>query len=270
LTEDAFAKWLRERGARLVSHRGRWWKRSLRGFYEPVHWLARLTCDEATAPAVSRWGFRANLDDAFASSANGSIPLFWLPDLAGYDEHRLSSNRRNQLRRCRKRVQIVELSDPDLLRDQGYEVCASSLSRTAYRQVPPREAYLHDVAADVHCGRRLVLAGLVDERLAGYVIGYAVDGIAYLDDVTISTEAMSSYMGIGLHFEFAQACRRSSGITMLVHGLHSREDAPLCTFKVGMGFAVRHVPTRVRINPLAGSVIRRRYPDKYYRLTGRG
>jgi hypothetical protein len=100
-----------------------------------------------------------------------------------------------------------------------------------------------------------VLAGrpahdrLIDGRLGGYVIGLAVDSIAYLDDVTISTEAMSSYIGIGLHFEFAQAWRRP-GIKMLVHSLHSREDVPLCTFKEGMGFAVKQVPAKVRINPL--------------------
>jgi hypothetical protein len=267
LTEEAVARWQGERGLRVFSHRNRWWKQTLRGFYEPIHWTACLSAAEATAPAILRWGFRATLRDELASSANGSIPLFWLPDLAKYDEGRLSSNRRNQLRRCRKRVQIVQLTEPDLLREQGYEVCASSLTRTAYRQVPTREEYVREVAADAHRGRRLVLAGLIDGRLGGYVIGFAVDSTAYLDDVTISTGAMSSYIGIGLHFEFAQACRRS-GIKMLVHGLHSREDVPLCTFKEGMGFAVKQVPAKVRINPLMSQFLRRRYPDKYYRLTG--
>jgi hypothetical protein len=267
LTEETFARWQAERGVRVFAHRGRWWKQTRRGFYEPVHWMARLTADEATAPARLRWGYRATLREELAGTANGSIPLFWLPNLASYDEGSLTSNRRNQLRRCRKRVQLVQLTGLDLLREQGHQVLASSLARTAYRAVPTRQEYVREMAADVHRGRRLVLAGLIDGRLGGYLIGSAVDGTAYLDDVAIATEALSSYIGIGLHFEFAQACRRS-GITMLVHGLHSREDGPLCTFKEGIGFAVKQVPATVHIHPLMRRFLRRRYPDKYYRLTG--
>ncbi len=269
ITETDLANWHRSIGTKVIYHRDRYWRETAFGFWEPLHWIARLTAVQATRPSILCWGFRAALCEDDAAAATGSLPVHVLTDVANYDLQSLGSNRRNHLRRCYKRSQIVQLTGIELLQNQGYEVFVSSSKRTAYAKLMSKEEYLTNLPADMNPKYQLVIAGLIDGKLGGYVRGFAVGKTAYINDVKIATEAYSSYIGIGLAFEFVQVCRRSGKIDEVVYGLHSREDSALCVFKEGMGFPPQHIPSRVEINPLAGKLIEWRYPDKYYRLTGK-
>lgn len=268
ITEEELAHWYREQGTHVIYHQGRYWKQTVLGFYEPLHWMARLNAQQATCPTQFCWGFRAVLCEADAAFANGSIPIYSLSNLETYDLQSLTSKRRNQLRKCRKQVKIVPLTESALLQEQGYEVVFSALTRTAYTKPPSKADYLAKLADYVAPERRLILAGLIGDQLGGYITGYAVSEIAYIEDLIVATEALSTDIGSGLQFEFAQICRRSGTIRELVHGLHSREDRGLCFFKEGMGFQVNHIPAKVQVNPIIEKVIHWRYPHKYYRLTG--
>lgn len=268
-TEPEHAAWLREDGRRVREHRGRWWMSLRPGFWRPVHFLARLTAVEATKPAPLCWGFQAPLREEDAASANASAPMHWVSDLDDFGEQNLSSNRRYQLRKSRRLVELVEATGPALLREQGYDVLASSLLRTEYGKTPTRDEYRARVERAVRPGREFVLAGLVEGRLGGYVTGFAIGPIAYLDDVVIATEALSTQIGIGLQFEFVEICRRSPGIQEVVHGLHAPEDEALSMYKQRIGFPVRHVPARLWLVPGALPLLRRAAPPVYYRWTGR-
>lgn len=269
MTEAELANWQRSQGTKVICHRDRYWRETAFGFYEPLHWMARLSAQQATSPTVLSWGFRTALCEDDSVVANGSIPIHLLTNVADYDMQSLGSNRRNHLRRCYKRSKIVQLTGLALLQEQGYEVMLSSNQRTAYAKLPSKEEYLASLSADSNVVYQLVLAGLIDGKLGGYISGYAVSGTAYIQDVKIATEAFSSYIGIGLAFEFVQACRRSGSIHEVVYGLHSREDSALCVFKEGMGFPAKHIPTKIEMNQMIAQFIRSRYPHKYYRLTGR-
>jgi hypothetical protein len=117
-------------------------------------------------------------------------------------------------------------------------------------------------------GSHLVLAGIIDGRLGGYLTGTRVRGSAYIDNVWIATEALRSAIGTGMVFEFVQACRRGSGVREVVFGLHSIEDPSLVAFKEHLGFSVVQVPAKARINRFVAAVVRRWRPHEYYRLTG--
>ncbi|MBX9252849.1 hypothetical protein H1Q63_02360 [Desmonostoc muscorum CCALA 125] len=268
MTEEECADWYRKRGTHVIRHRDRYWKETVRGFYQPLHWLARLSAQEANSPTLLSWGFQATLSEVDATAANASMPIHWLPNLENYDFQSLTSNRRNHLRKCYKQVNIVQLDKSTLLQQQGYEVFLSALKRTAHRQILSKKDYLAGVADYVVPEKQLILAGLNGDELLGYVTGYAVNSIAYIDEVIIATEALPTNIGTGLLFEFAQVCRRSGLIRELVNGLHSREDEKLCVFKEGMGFQVKHIPAKVQMNPIIEQFIQWRYPDKYYRLVG--
>ncbi len=269
MTEEECADWYRKRGRHVIRHCDRYWKETVRGFYQPLHWLARLSAQEANSPTPLSWGFQATLSEIDATMANASMPIHWLPNLENYDFQSLTSNRRNHLRRCYKRVNIVQLNKSTLLQQQGYEVFLSALKRTAHRQIPSKKDYLIEVADYIVSEKQLILAGFNGDELLGYITGYAVNSTAYIDEVIIATEALHTNIGTGLVFEFAQVCRRSGLIRELVNGLHSREDEKLCIFKEGMGFQVKHIPAKVQINPIIEQFIQWRYPDKYYRLIGR-
>jgi hypothetical protein len=277
LTEDEMAIWRRYQGYRVSAHHGRFWMEMPPGFLQPVHLVARFSRQEASAPTALSLGFRAVLSEIASEAANGALPVHVLSDLAGYTIERLSSNRRNHLRRCYKRAAIVQITGSAPLRQQGYEVFQSALKRTGYGRPQRREDYL--AGLEIWCGnidrsekvapaRRVVLGAFVNDSLGGYLGGFAVDGTAYIEEIYISTEALSNYVGIGLVFEFVQVCRRSEGIAEVIYGPHSREDESLCTFKQSIGFPVRKFPTRIRVLPIVAQLLRWRYPHKYYRWTG--
>lgn len=268
MTEKEYANWHSQIGGHVVYYQGRYWQEVTFGFYEPIHWLARLSAEQAKSPVLLCWGYRTTLCNDDIAKANSSIPIQLLTNIQNYTLQSLGSNRRNHLRRCYKRTQLVQLTSPALLEEQGYDVLLSSTQRTGHEPLPSKEDYLASLQTYTNLKSSLILAGLVDNKLGGYITGYAINGTAYIHEVRIATEAYSSYVGIGLVFEFVQACRRSGEINEVVYGLHSREDSALCVFKESMGFPAKHIPTKVKINPIIRQIIRNRYPHKYYRLTG--
>lgn len=268
MTEEEFANWQRQQGMRFICHRGRYWEELRPGFYQPIHLLARLSAEQATRPAPLCWGFRSALCEDDVGAANGSIPIHLLSNFKGYDLQSLPSHRRNHVRKCRKRVKLVQLINSALLQEQGYEVVCSAIARTAHSTVPQPESYQASLVDYISPGHRLVLAGLIDCKLGGYITGYAVSGTAYIENVYIATEALPTSIGSGLIFEFMQACYRCGAIREVVYGQHSREDQSLCLFKEEMGFPVKLIPGKIRVNPIIAQYMRWRYPHKYYRLTG--
>jgi hypothetical protein len=270
LTERGLAELRRKEGARVIEHGGRYWEEAgAPGFFQPVHLLAQLTPEEATRPTPLSWGYRAALTPEDAEAANGSIPVMRLANLASYDVNSLSSSRRNRLRKCQRLVRIVQLTGPDLLEAQGYELVVEALSRTGHRKPPSREDYVAEVRRYFEGNQWCVLAGLIDGRLGGFRISYAVDGVAYGVNSYYATWALPTNISTGLVFEFAQLCRRTPKVRLLVSGLHSREDATLGQFKEDMGFVLEHMPSRWSMNVLARTFIRWNRPHAYYRLTGR-
>ncbi|MUL38995.1 hypothetical protein BWI75_22490 [Gloeocapsopsis sp. AAB1 = 1H9] len=268
MTEAKMANWRRQQGFHIISHDGRHWERIRPGFYQPIHLLARLSAEQATKPTQLCWGFRAALDEANIAVANGSIPIHLLSDLDSYDMQNFSSNRRHNLRRCQKRVKIVELTSTALLEQQGFEVVLSATKRTQYLGAPSKQEYLTSLTDYIAPQHRLVLAGIVGDQLGGYISGYAVDGTAYFENLYVATEMLTTNINSGLVYEFVQVCRRSGKIREIVNGLHSREDQALCVYKDSIGFPVINIPAKVFLNTILGSFIQWRYPHIYYRLTG--
>lgn len=268
MTEIEMASWRRQQGFHIISHRDRYWERIRPGFYQPVHLLARLSAEQATKPTQWCWGFRAALSEADSVMSNGSIPIHILSDLHSYDLQNFSSNRRHNLRRCQKRTKIIELTNPTILQHQGYEVVSSAAKRTQYLKAPSRQEYVINLTNYIDPQHRLVLAGIIGDQLGGYISGYAVDGVAYFENLYVATEALTTNINSGLIYEFVQVCRRSGKIHEVVNGLHSREDQALCVYKDSVGFPVKHIPAYVGLNPIVSSFIRQRYPHVHYRLTG--
>jgi hypothetical protein len=270
VSEAAWAQQVRARGRRVVQHRGRLWQQVLPGFYRPVHLMARLSAHEATRPTPACWGFQACLAPGDTHLANASMPTHVVHDLGSFDEDLLPKGRRNNLRRARERARLVVLTDPSLLREQGYDVLVSAHERTGYGPRPrTREEYVAGLARFSEPSPYVVLAGLVDGRLAGYLVGYAVDGTAYAADGLVATWALRTNISAGLFYEFVYACRRTGTITEIVDGLHARENEGLSRSKELNGIPVVHVPARLNLVPGAASVLRRRDPHKYYRMSGR-
>jgi hypothetical protein len=270
VSEAERAEHLRSRGRRVIEHRSRFWQEARPGFYRPVNHMARLSAEEATCPTLACWGFQARLTERDTHRANASIPTYLISDLARFDEECLPKGRRNSLRRARERARLVELTGPDLLREQGYEVLVSARRRTGYGKLPSRQSYLAALDDFGNPAAGIVVAGIVDGKLGGYLTGHAVDGTAYALDGVVATWALRSNISAGLFYEFIYACRRTNTITEIFDGLHVREDEGLCRNKELNGIPLVGLPARLFMIPGATGFLRRATRHKYYRLTGRG
>ena len=270
MTEEEAATWYKKQGVGVIYNLGHYWKQSRFGFYEPIHLMARLSSEQAKCPARISWGFRASLCEADATTAKGSIAVHLLSDVKNYDLDWFRSKRRFHIRKALNLVQFVELQNSQLLQQQGYKVFCSAATRIG-APIPQQQKYLASLKNYVEPKRRLAIAGLIDGKLAGYLVGYAINGIAYSEHVYIATEALSTSIGSGLIFEFVQACRRTGEIEQVVYGYHTPSNPSLGVFKKEMGFPVTHIPAKVWINPIVKAFIRNRYrnTDVEYILTGK-
>lgn len=97
MSEAEFATCLREPAA-VIRHRGRHWRQSYPGFFEPIYPMARLSVDEATRPARLCWANHTMLADDALELANATHPMHLLADLSSFGPRALSSNGRYHLR----------------------------------------------------------------------------------------------------------------------------------------------------------------------------
>lgn len=268
MTEAELASMRTEEGNSVVFRNGRYWRAIFPGFYQPIHLLARLHVAEFKRPIGLCWGYRAALDEEAAHLANGSVPVYLWADVQQFTESLLNRNRKADLRKCRREVEIGRLRDPSIVIEQGYSVFMSAMRRVAYWR-PRSEAYYQETMGRKALDeRRLIVVGLIDGRLGGYMESYAVDGVLYADELIVSTEAMRTGIGTGLYVETIKIGARSPSVKDVCVGLETPERPGLSAMKKGLGFRVAHVPARVVIpGPIAAS-IRVLRPAAYYRLTG--
>lgn len=268
VTEAGLASMFAGEGRPIVLRDGRYWRSTFPGFYEPLHFAGRMRVAQVKRPSLLCWGYRAALDEEDAGSANGSIPLHLLADVEQYTERLLSENRRRDLRKCRRLVEFVRLRDPTLLLEQGYGVLASARRRLGYERQVAETDYLGVVKRHAADGRRLLIAGLVDGRLGGYIECYAVDAVLYVENIHVATDALRTGIATGLYVETFGACARAGTIHAIVNGLQRSENPDLLHFKDSLGFRRIQVPARVVIPGPIRVTIKRLRPDKAYRLMG--
>ena len=270
LGEAAFASWQEELGHRVVEHRGRYWVEAGRGFFQPVHPLARLRWDEATRPTPWCWGFRARLVHADEPHADASIPVHLLPHPPSYGLQRLSKRRRQYIKASLRELEIVVLASPDILLDQGYRLAEEAHANNRNFVLPEPGGFRRKIESYFVPGRGLALAAVQHDRLLGFSLIHAVDGAAYDHSGSIGREGLERNVPLCLFHVVSTIAQRSAGIDELMNGFHSREAESLCAFKQSQGCEVAQVPARAWFAPFVEPVLSRVYPDKHYRLAGLG
>lgn len=217
LDESELAAWLLERGRRVVRAHGRFWVDHW-GFYRLTHFAARMSARDLRRPGPLCWAFHALLDDEDTSSANAWSPLHLIEHLASYDESMVDDTGRKRLRRCRKAVRLVHLTDPDILSDQGWALYSQSMKRLGRPLRTTREGYLAGVRAVAGDDRRVVLGAMAGDVLLGYLEAFAVEDTAYLDEIYVSEAGLSLNISAFLHFEAARLYRDSGLVRQLCAG----------------------------------------------------
>ena len=235
--EDDLARELLRDGQRLRFAHGRHWRDAGHGFFEPVHWLARFLTADAQPPGRCL-GFRYALDGTSSDQADGSLPVHLLTDVAGYREERLPHDARRYLRRLPSTgVRLVWVTDARLMRDQGYEVMMDWRRRVGrMRFAPDRERFIRSMERRLDDGSWLVLAGMRDGRLLGYMTAQVVDDTAYLYESKVATEGLRYRLSSALDHAAILAFQRSGSVSQVSAGLHQPELPGLTAYKLRPGF----------------------------------
>jgi hypothetical protein len=268
MTEAGFAAMRAEEGARVVEWDGRFWGETFSGFYQPIHQIATLRTSEISRPTWRCWGYRAALAPEDVHTANGSIPVILMSDVRGFTEGMLDGNRRRDLRRCRREVEIRRVFDPDIFIREGWPVHVSAKKRVDPGGTMDESEYRTMMAKRAPDPRRLIVAGFADGKLAGYLESYAVDGILYGRDLLVATEYMRTGIGTGLYLETIQFGIKTSAVNQICLGPVLLNRPGITSFKRGLGFSTVAVPAHIAIPAPIGAFLRWRRPDVHYRLTG--
>lgn len=267
MTEAEHARYLEKGGVKVVRNHDRYWKAHRSGFYYPTHEMARLSREEAVRPSSLCWGFRTSLREEDASFSTGTLPVHLISDLPGYGLQSLKQSRRTGVRKFYKMVEVIELTSPDLLREQAYEIVVSDHARHGFGKLPSREEYMATMERFFEWNM-VVLAGMVDGKLGGFAAVLGVGSTAYIEEIMVPIEMKHTNMASGLIYELVQVCKRSPDIKEVCHALHVREDEPLSYFKEDLGFKVIHIPSRCWLLPFVKDIIGRKRPHTFYRFYG--
>jgi hypothetical protein len=269
LAERDLARWMGAGGAKVVEGDGRYWQEVVPGFFQPLHYLARFAASELVPPTRLCWGMRAVLAEADAAAANVATPVHVLPDLAGYGPGRLDRRRRQALAKAERHVEVVVLERPDMVLEQGYPLALEAATRNARNRPPPQANFSAWVKAAFDRPGPIVLAALDGDRLLGFSLSFAIDGVAYGHKAFIGDAGRRHCLDLLCFHVEALIAQRTPGIHTLVNGLHAPENEGLCTFKRRQGLIVAEFPSLTTMHPIAGSVLRYLRPHQFYRLTGR-
>ena len=268
MNEAEFAARRRRQGVRVLYRHGHYWEVMQPGFYQPVHQLSRLALSEIRAPSYLRWGLRATVRDQDRASANGAMPIHLLADISDYSLDSLDKKQRDHVRRALGVVKIVQLTSPELLKEQGYEVLVESLSRTKHRLIPAKEVYLADNNRFMAGVGSIVLGALLNGNLCAYLEAVAVNTTAHILEAYHTHEALHNHVPAALVYQFVQVCRQGGIIREVARGQHMPEVPGLEQAKAHMGFPVVQVPAVIRMHPWLERLVRQQQPHAYYRLTG--
>ncbi|MGI9610485.1 MAG: hypothetical protein ACR2NL_09370, partial [Acidimicrobiia bacterium] len=267
LTEEEFAGSLSARGTRVRRANGRFWRVD-QGRYQPTHFFAQLAGTEMSRPAHDCWAYRAALNNGDASKANGAIPLHIIRDPGAYELGNLRSSKRRQIRASLNKLDYVEVIEPDLILQQGLGVLKSAVNRHGFGRLHTEGSYRKQIDSFFNPRRGLILGALRHDELVGYITMFAVQGVAYIDEVHLASDALDTHVGPGLTHHATQAGVRSQGITAIVHSLSVPERPGLTQFKEQMGFPVVEVPAFHWVAPGAKQMLRFLRPHGFYRFTG--
>ena len=268
--EAAFAVWQEELGHRVVEHRGRYWVEMKRGFFQPIHPLARLSRDEATRPSSRCWGYRARLTAEDEAYADATLPVHVLPDPQSYGLQRLSGRRRRYIKSFLRDFDVVVLDSPDLLLEQGYRLAEEAHAHNHEFALPEPRKFRRKIELYFVPGRGLAVAALRHDSLVAFDLIHAVDGVAYDHSGAVGREGLEHNVRYCMFYLVASIAQRSPGVRELMNGQHTPEVESLCAFKENQGCEVVQLPARAWFAPLVEPVLRRIKPRQHYRMVGPG
>lgn len=267
VTESELAELAVAEGALVREHRGHYWRcQRTRGFWHPVARMLRLAEGELGPPSRIGSGHRSFVADP--SLANTTIPMMMLPDLHGYDAGRLTPTRRSEVRGALRRNEFRQLTDTELLAEQGWEVSCQFRERTGQPTARDRASYLAMASAQMARGFG-VIAGLRDGRLGGYISYHHTAQTGYLHSVVLSDAGLSWDIGSGLYWLVLRSLAQVPRLEEVFAGLWWPSAPTIAAYKSTFGVRAVSLPAHAHLAPGLAPLLRRD-PVFYANIGGPG
>lgn len=206
---------------------------------------------------------------AIAPQGPTTLPLNVIPDVQSYGRPRLSRARWGTLRMSRNRCDTVQLTDPDLLLDQGLAVEQSAAGRTGQSIDGSATAFRDRILSAWEAGPEICVAATCRGRLGGFLTGHCIGARGYFTQVVMADWALRWGAGTAMYWAMIHLMK-SQGVQEIMLGYWVPELRALAQFKRSMGSRVQQRPAASSVNRLAMLYARLRLPASYARLGGSG
>ena len=268
---EKLAEWRISKHKNIIYRHDVFWEEIKKGFFQPLYLLQRLHASQIHFMSAKNWGIRAAVSMQDEHQATGTLTYYTLENFKQIEFVRFSKNRRKNIRKCFREVEIKEIRDEKILFEQGYDIVKSSLERTRHRKhIPEKKEYQKGCASYINPGdnSRMVLGGFRDHQLLGFLELYAVRDTINLVNLLVSTEALKYCVSPGLYFTAYLLGKQTDSIKQFFAGLSNPLDKELCVFKESMGQTLKSIPIICKMAFPTGLLMRVASPYYYHRLRG--
>jgi hypothetical protein len=264
---DEYARRLRMRSHPVHQAGGVWWRQLRTQFCWPLDPLAIVEPGATPALPHALFGYQARAEAA--EQANSYLNPMMCEDVAGYALERLSSQRRNRIKRGLKQVEIRAVGEAELARD-GWQIEHEFYGRTQWHPPPPPPLWQAQV-------RRSYSSPIVDhklgawvgDRLVAYLTWFGLEDTAHTNHLASSDEGNQLCANDALLYTWMEQVRASGRYRRATFSIRSLK-ATLDEYKESHLFRLQSLPARLMMNPLMRELLRWRRPTELERLVGLG
>jgi acetyltransferase (GNAT) family protein len=260
------ASWMTQLGARVSDFKGQYWVANGRGLWSPVDELAVLDRASIGWPSSRALAYRAVVGDP--ADSNAWVPFELVPDLSSYSEKRLTKNRRREIRRSLEVDEYRVMTDPELLLRDGWEVVSGAATISGQKIAKSKYAYRKGIERRFATDPQLVIAGVHQGELGGYILAHAIGHHASLTEIYVAPWARRSHLGSGLYWLALSELAKVSGLEAAYLGMWFPEKPTLGFFKRSLGARIVDRPTYGKMRAPFGLALQRLRPNTYIRFGG--
>lgn len=268
ITIDEFAMFQRDNGMNLRKIDGFWWAEVKPFFFRPLFPFAEIYPYSKQYPLKSKIGGFQHVV-ASGVAANSHMNFFVYDDLQSYSIEKLSSKRRNTIRKGQKNFITKQINDVSEFVTKAYDIYVSFYSRTgyAYKKERLNKVYFSSWAETLFKYPKILIIGIYyNDRLCAVSISYLVEKIIF--DATFFSDTPSQKLQVSdFIVHKLRKTAVSSNAKYIFMGMSTGKRS-LDESKLMRGCKKISKPAYYKINPIVLFVARTFMKNSYRKLIG--
>jgi hypothetical protein len=265
-----FAGFERILGQQVFPVRGSYWKRVRLLFYRPLLPFQEFEPGSAGFPFLA---FLGGVQHAvpLAEQGNSFLNYLMFEDAQAYVLDSLDYNRKRQVKQAAKKFEVRPVSDINEFKEKAYPAYLSFLERTQYQygsRRKDRSFFCQWADKLFKIPQAVILGGYREGVLNGVSVSLLVEGTLCYTMFFCDTESLRLGLSDLMLHSVRQAVAESRCANRIFAGLY-KGGKGLDDFYLLRGCQLVKKPALLRLNPVAGFLLKCCWPAYYARLSGR-